>query len=76
MQLPTVSEGETRNEFTSRCMNNESMIDEFSNEFQRLDKSRDIFEASKTEALSIELDSFLEKTVEETPKEIVEKVKE
>ena len=60
MPLPTVNEGESRPDFTSRCMGDTEMNKEFPNESQRLAVCNDIYEDKRTAELASDLDKFLE----------------
>jgi hypothetical protein len=85
MALPIVSEGESRNDFTERCMNDEEMQAKFPIKLQRFEESGGLFEKSRTDELSDALDKLLEpevaldlkeEVVEEPKEEVVEESKE
>ena len=60
MPLPTVNEGESRRDFTDRCMSDTEMNKEFPEQSQRFAICNDIYEDKRTAELADDLDKFLE----------------
>ena len=60
MPLPTVNNGESREDFIDRCMGDSKMNTEFPDQWQRFAVCRSIYEKMRTDQLSDDLDKILE----------------